>query len=512
MPGRLRALAQCAAGPRARRHDRHRARHGCFAPSARAARARRCRLTPLAAAEGRSPSPRQESAAALRAGASPLATGAPACRRLRERPRRPLLRFATAPAASRCSGRGPLRRIDVDRTAYAGLSCPPNPLDAPSSSSQPADPPARQVPPAGDPIRADAAVGIPDSALAGPFAVGEYAAALRAKLRSFARVQLVGELVNLRPRGRACTSSCATPAGALSCAAWREDWDRMVARAGAAPRRACRSSWRAAVTTTPAARPPRRASPSPSPTCASPARATCSRASSACASSSTPRACSSRRSGSAAAVLPRTIGVITGRDGKARDDVLAALARRGWAGRLVWGFAPVQDRHAAPAIVRALGDLAAVAQVDVVIVARGGGSLADLLCFCDETLCRTGRPAERAGDRLGRPSHRPHAARRRRRRQLLDADARRRGRRRGRLPRPAPHRPSRRACAATSRRRAQAAPGAAVRSARARAADADAVASRAPGAHLDRQRARLHQQLREMRARACAGACRPSGR
>src|SRR5204863_9873612 len=88
-------------------------------------------------------------------------------------------------------------------------------------------------------------------------------------------------------------------------------------------------------------------------------------------------------------LLPRVIGVITAREGKARDDVMAALARRGWAGRLVWGFAPVQDRHAAPAIVRALGDMASVAAADVVIVARGGGSLADLLCFCDEALCRT---------------------------------------------------------------------------------------------------------------------------
>ena len=69
--------------------------------------------------------------------------------------------------------------------------------------------------------------------------------------------------------------------------------------------------------------------------------------------------------------------------------MLAALARRGWAGRLIWAFAPVQDRHAAPAIGRALGDLAALGDVEVVIVARGGGSLADLLCFCDETLCRT---------------------------------------------------------------------------------------------------------------------------
>src|SRR5207244_10807407 len=63
--------------------------------------------------------------------------------------------------------------------------------------------------------------------------------------------------------------------------------------------------------------------------------------------------------------------------------------RRGWAGRLVWAFAPVQDRHAAPAITRALQDLAACADVEVIVVARGGGSLADLFCFCDETLCRT---------------------------------------------------------------------------------------------------------------------------
>ena len=87
-------------------------------------------------------------------------------------------------------------------------------------------------------------------------------------------------------------------------------------------------------------------------------------------------------------VLPRTIGVVTGERGKARDDVLAGLRRRGWAGRLVWAFAPVQDRHAAPAIARAVQDLAA-GGVDVIVVARGGGSLADLFAFCDETLCRT---------------------------------------------------------------------------------------------------------------------------
>ena len=87
--------------------------------------------------------------------------------------------------------------------------------------------------------------------------------------------------------------------------------------------------------------------------------------------------------------LPRAIGVVTGERGKARDDVLAGLRRRGWAGRLVWAFAPVQDRRAAPLIARALQDLAAVGQVDAIVVARGGGSVMDLMAFSDETLCRT---------------------------------------------------------------------------------------------------------------------------
>jgi exodeoxyribonuclease VII large subunit len=88
-------------------------------------------------------------------------------------------------------------------------------------------------------------------------------------------------------------------------------------------------------------------------------------------------------------LLPKTIGVVTGERGKARDDVLAGLRRRGWAGRLVWAFAPVQDRHAAGRIAAALRELAAVPEVEAVIVARGGGSLADLFAFCDEALCRT---------------------------------------------------------------------------------------------------------------------------
>jgi exodeoxyribonuclease VII large subunit len=88
-------------------------------------------------------------------------------------------------------------------------------------------------------------------------------------------------------------------------------------------------------------------------------------------------------------LLPKTIGVVTAESGAARRDLLAGLERRGWRGTIVWAFAPVQDRHAAPRIATAIQDLAAQPRVEAIVVTRGGGSLADLWAFCDETLCRT---------------------------------------------------------------------------------------------------------------------------
>jgi exodeoxyribonuclease VII large subunit len=88
-------------------------------------------------------------------------------------------------------------------------------------------------------------------------------------------------------------------------------------------------------------------------------------------------------------LLPRTLGVVTAETGAARRDLVAGLERRGWAGTVVWAFAPVQDRRAAPAITAAIQDLAARPEVEAIVVTRGGGSLADLWAFCDETLCRT---------------------------------------------------------------------------------------------------------------------------
>ena len=88
-------------------------------------------------------------------------------------------------------------------------------------------------------------------------------------------------------------------------------------------------------------------------------------------------------------LLPKTIGVVTAESGAARRDLLAGLRRRGWGGTVVWAFAPVQDRHAAPAIAAAVQGLAARPEVEAIVLTRGGGSLADLWAFCDETLCRT---------------------------------------------------------------------------------------------------------------------------
>src|SRR2546430_1462377 len=92
--------------------------------------------------------------------------------------------------------------------------------------------------PAGEGLDAPAAAtgapqGIPGSGLAGPFPVGEYAAALRTKLRSFARVELIAELVNRRPSRARVYFELRDVAGAIPCSAWREDWEAMLARAGA---------------------------------------------------------------------------------------------------------------------------------------------------------------------------------------------------------------------------------------------------------------------------------------
>jgi exodeoxyribonuclease VII large subunit len=334
---------------------------------------------------------------------------------------------------------------------------------------------------------APASAGIPGSALPGPFPVGAYAERLRERLRDFARVQVFGEVWNLRTSRTTVWFELRDARGALPCSMWRTDFDRLavdpadgahVVIAGGC------DYYPGSATSSP---------------------------------SFSFRAADLRVAGEGdllaqverlrrllaaegllepqkrlrRPVLPRTIGVVTGEGGKARDDVLAGLRRRGWAGRLIWGFAPVQDRHAAPAIAQALRELAAIEEVETIVVARGGGSLADLFAFCDEALCRTvallrvpviasvGHHTDRtliddvAAVCCSTPTHAAEAA--------VQLDCR--------VARAALLREARRLDAHGRR------------AVLVRARSLAALA-RAPAEHVARHRRRLHQQLRELRASA----------
>src|SRR6476646_119518 len=87
-----------------------------------------------------------------------------------------------------------------------------------------------------DPTSAAPPAGIPGSDLPGPYPVGDYAAALRERLREFTRVQVVGELVNLRAARARVWFELRDSTGAIPCGAWRTDWERMVERSGEEPR------------------------------------------------------------------------------------------------------------------------------------------------------------------------------------------------------------------------------------------------------------------------------------
>lgn len=86
--------------------------------------------------------------------------------------------------------------------------------------------------------------------------------------------------------------------------------------------------------------------------------------------------------------LPNVIGLITGRASAAEHDVTTVAAARWPAVRFAVRNTAVQGPNAVAQIVEALGELDADPGVDVIVVARGGGSVEDLLPFSDETLCR----------------------------------------------------------------------------------------------------------------------------
>ena len=86
--------------------------------------------------------------------------------------------------------------------------------------------------------------------------------------------------------------------------------------------------------------------------------------------------------------LPNRVGLITGRGGAAEHDVTTVAAGRWPAVRFAIRNTAVQGVNAVAQIVEALRELDANPDVDVIVIARGGGSVEDLLPFSDETLCR----------------------------------------------------------------------------------------------------------------------------
>jgi exodeoxyribonuclease VII large subunit len=86
--------------------------------------------------------------------------------------------------------------------------------------------------------------------------------------------------------------------------------------------------------------------------------------------------------------LPRAVGILTGADAAARGDLVSTIGSRFPAARIVVCETRVQGRGAPAAIISALRGLAAHDEVDVVVIARGGGSFEDLLPFSNEAVVR----------------------------------------------------------------------------------------------------------------------------
>ncbi len=85
---------------------------------------------------------------------------------------------------------------------------------------------------------------------------------------------------------------------------------------------------------------------------------------------------------------PRTIGIVTSPTGAALRDMLNTILRRYPVARVILAPSPVQGEEAPLGIVAALNALNAVVRPDVILVARGGGSIEDLWAFNDERVAR----------------------------------------------------------------------------------------------------------------------------
>src|ERR1039458_3362066 len=188
--------------------------------------------------------------------------------------------------------------------------------------------------------QAAATEGIPDSRFPGPYPVGSYAASLKRRLQEFARVQLVGEVWGFHASRVRVYFELRDARGALPCSIWRNEFDEL---------RIELSDGMRIVVGGGCDYYPGSGTSSPS------FQLSVFLLRLAGEGALLAQLQRLRRQLHAEGVfepqkrlvrprLPRTIGIITGERGKARDDVLAGLRRRGWGGRLIRAFLPVQDR------------------------------------------------------------------------------------------------------------------------------------------------------------------------
>jgi exodeoxyribonuclease VII large subunit len=87
--------------------------------------------------------------------------------------------------------------------------------------------------------------------------------------------------------------------------------------------------------------------------------------------------------------FPKRIGVVTSPTSAAYRDIENIISRRYPLTTVILAPTLVQGDEAAPGIVRAIGELSDMEGIDLIIVARGGGSLEDLWAFNEEVVART---------------------------------------------------------------------------------------------------------------------------
>ena len=86
--------------------------------------------------------------------------------------------------------------------------------------------------------------------------------------------------------------------------------------------------------------------------------------------------------------LPRKVAIVTSLKGAALHDFTSILKRRAWAGEILIFSSMVQGREAPQQLLKALGQAQCHPGLDLIVLARGGGSIEDLWAFNDEELVR----------------------------------------------------------------------------------------------------------------------------